>query len=353
MGVSLVYFDDDIEISRNRYQINLRRYYIENRDFISMTIREIRKNPFTGEWVIFSEVRQERPDRDKDFCPLCTGSEEVPTFTKPLRISNKYPALDSELEFKKYKHGDFWEKMTGHGNCELLVYTDKHQSKFIDMPIEEINQIFETWIQATKELAKDTSIKYVLPFENYGTDVGATLIHPHGQIYAFPFIPNHLKKEFDTIVEYKKKKNQCMVCNYVDQELAKDERIILQNQHLVVLIPYSAKYAYDIHIYPQRHVSYLHQCTRIEMVEMMDAILKLIRALNQLFAKEISYSLSLHQGPVNTKESMASHMYFKLHTPQRNIKSKKLLGAVETCGETFINGLLPETAVARLKNIIL
>ena len=68
---------------------------------------------------------------------------------------------------------------------------------------------------------------------------------------------------------------------------------------------------------------------------------------------EISYSLSLHQGPVNTKDSMASHMYFKLHTPQRNPQSKKLLGAVETSGETFINGILPETAVARLKNILM
>ena len=318
-----------------------------------MTVREIRKNPFTGEWVIYSEIRQERPDRDKSYCPLCTGSDEVPSFTKPLRISNKYPALDSEVEFKKYKHGEFLERMTGHGICELLVYTDKHQSKFINMPTEEINQIFEKWIQATKELANDSSIKYVLPFENYGTDVGATLIHPHGQIYAFPFIPNLLKKEFDAIVEYKKNKNQCMICNYLDQEQAKDERIIYQNQHLVALIPYFAKYAYDVQIYPKRHVSYLHQCTRIEMVEMIEIILKLIRALNQILETEISYSLSLHQGPVNTKDSMSAHMYFKLHTPQRNTQSKKLLGAVETSGETFINGTLPETAVARIKNIIM
>jgi len=325
----------------------------KSRDFISMTVREIRKNPFTGEWVIFSEIRQERPDRDKAFCPLCTGSEEVPSFTKPLRISNKYPALSSEVEYKKYKHGEFLEKMTGHGNCELLVYTDKHQSKFIDMPTEEINQIFEKWIQATKELAKGSSIKYVLPFENYGTDVGATLIHPHGQIYAFPFIPNLLKKEFDTIVEYKKKKNQCMICNYIDQEQAKDERIIYQNQHLTALIPYFAKYAYDVRIYPQRHVSYLHQCTRIEMVEMTEVILKLIRALNQILEMEISYSLSLHQGPVNTPDSMASHMYFKLHTPQRNTQSRKLLGAVETSGDTYINGILPETAAAQLKDILM
>ena len=250
-----------------------------------MTTREIRRNPFTGEWIIYSEIRQERPDREKVFCPLCTGSEEVPTFAKPTRIPNKYPALSTDIEFKKYKLGDFHEKMNGYGNCELLVYTDIHNAKFIDLSVEEIKKILETWIQATKTLSQDTSIKYILPFENYGINVGASLIHPHGQIYAFPFIPNGIKSEFDTIVAYRKKNNHCMICGYLEQEQVKAERIIFENQHVIALIPYFAKYAYDAIIYPRRHISYLHQCTRIEMDAMIAVVIETIKAMNEILEK--------------------------------------------------------------------
>jgi galactose-1-phosphate uridylyltransferase len=75
--------------------------------------------------------------------------------------------------------------------------------------------------------------------------------------------------------------------------------------------------------------------------------------LNLIFKKEVSYSLSLHQGPVNEEGTTAYHLYFKLHTPQRNTKSKKLLGAVETSSATYINGTLPETATAKLRNLIM
>ena len=314
-----------------------------------MTTREIRKNPFTNEWIIFSETRQTRPDREKGFCPLCTGSEEVPDFTKPLRIPNKFPALSFEEEHKKSKKGDFELKIGGYGRCELIVYTDIHNAKFVDLTEEEIMQIFEQWMGATKEFSQNRDLKYVLPFENYGPEVGATLIHPHGQLYAYPFVPNYIQSEFDTINQYKKTHGSCMICDYIASEIESEKRIINQDSSIVNIVPYFARYAYDMFIYPKRHVNFLHQCTRTEFLSLITCIRKSILALNDVFKKEISYSLSLHQAPMNVKGSSNYHLYFKLHTPQRNVKSHKLLGAVETSTMTYINGTLPETAAKKLR----
>ncbi len=318
-----------------------------------MTSREIRKNPFTGEWVIFSEKRQARPDRKEGECPLCVGSEEVPSFTKPLRLDNKFPALSTEGEIKRHKMGEFYEKMNGYGICQLVVYTDKHDSEFLSLSPDNIMQIFEVWMTATKENSLNPSLKYILPFENYGTDVGATLVHPHGQIYAFSFIPNEIKREFDTIQQYREKNKECMVCNYISEELDKDVRVVYHDESVIALIPFYAKYAYDVYIYPKRHYNFLHQGTRSEFNSMIDLLPKLIAALNRIFKKEVSYSLSLHQAPLNTKNSSFYHLYFKLHSPQRNTSSLKLLGAVETSTGTFINGILPENAAAKLRKIMM
>ncbi len=314
-----------------------------------MSQREIRKNPFTDEWIIYSEARQARPDRKKDSCPLCSGSPEVPEFTEPIRIPNKFPALEIGKEPKKISSGEFQIKMSNYGRCDIVVYTNEHNFKFIDLSDEEIFQIFQTWISATKEFNLDKNIKYILPFENYGEDVGATLIHPHGQIYGFPVIPNLVEKEFDSIKQFKEKNNSCMVCNYIEEEKEKEERIIFHDINLVALVPYFARHAFDVFVYPNRHVNFLHQCTRSEMNSFVSTIKQTITSLNSIFEKEISYSLSLHQSPLNTQGSNMFHLYFKLHTPQRNIKSLKLLGAVETSTMTYINGMLPEIAANKIR----
>ncbi len=314
-----------------------------------MTVREIRKNPFTNEWIIYSESRQTRPDREEGFCPLCTGSTEVPNFSQPLRIPNKFPSLSSDEELRKSKKGEFQQKMNGYGTCELVVYTDVHNAKFIDLTLDEIMLIFERWMEASKEFSSNKNIKYILPFENYGPEVGATLIHPHGQLYAYPFVPNSVQKELDSILQYKEKNNACMVCDFISSEIQDEKRIIFQDENIVVLIPYFARYAYDVFIYPRRHVSFLHQCTRIELTNMISCLRQSIVALTDVFQKDVSYSLSLHQAPVNVKGTSYYHLYFKIHTPQRNLKSLKLLGAVETSTMTYINSTLPETASSNLR----
>ncbi len=314
-----------------------------------MTNPEVRWNPLTKEYVIYSPKRQSRPDRDEVKCPFCEGSEEVPIFEKIMRLPNKFPSLSQDLECQRYKVNDFHEKITGYGKCEVVVYTKNHEGKFSDLSNGEILSIFENWIQATKEISSDQHIKYILPFENYGKDVGASLHHPHGQIYAFPFIPSDVKKELESLAEYQSEKKSCLICDILKQELLERDRVVIENDYIVAIVPFYAKYSYDLYIYPKRHHSFLHQSTRRELEAYVEFVPQAIKALNSILKQEVSYSLSLHQQAVNSKGSSNFHFYFKLHTPQRNSKSLKLLGAVETATNVFINGTLPEDAAKQYR----
>ncbi len=315
-----------------------------------MSNPEIRYNPFTDEWIIYSPKRQDRPNRNKDECPFCPGSEEIPEFKGPLRLPNKYPSLNTTVSTLKVLMGKFHKKAGGYGKSEIVIYTDKHDAKFVDLNKEEILEIFNIWMEATKDITKDQKIKYVLPFENYGKAVGASIIHPHGQIYGLSFVPKLIETEINVIDEYFKKEKKCMVCEYLLIEQQNKSQIIYEDNYIEALVPYFSQYAYDIFIYPKRHYGDFRQSTRRELESFAFLLPKCILALNKHFKKEISYSLSLHQKPFNCNKQFRYHLYFKIHTPQRNSNSEKLLGAVETSTGTFINGTLPEDAAMNIRN---
>ncbi len=305
---------------------------------------ELRYNPILNEWIIYAPKRQKRPDRDITKCPFCEGSEEIPVFNGPVRIKNKFPALDKKFSTYKEEKALWKIKKGAYGTCEVLVYSAKHDLRFSELEKCEVNVILKEFVNATKEFSKDKKIKYILPFENYGKDVGASIIHPHGQIYGFSFIPQIIQNEIKLSKKYYKKHKTCLTCAIIDNELNDKKRIVYENEQLIVFIPYYAQYAYDLYVYPKRCYGYLGESSKEELEAFSIILPKIVKALTIMFGQEVSYSLSLHQAPLNYRGAIPYHMYFKLHTPQRNPNSLKILGAVETSLGVFINGTLPETA---------
>ncbi|MHA1197087.1 MAG: hypothetical protein ACTSSM_13425, partial [Promethearchaeota archaeon] len=130
-------------------------------------------------------------------------------------------------------------------------------------------------------------------------------------------------------------------------------RIVFENQFLIAVVPYSARYAYDLYIYPKRCYGQLEESTKEELIAFAKLLPRLVKSLSKIFDKEVSYSLSLHQKVFNFSEiPNIYHMYFKLHTPQRNKQSLKILGAVESSLGVFINGTLPEEAAKEYKKAL-
>ncbi|MHA1204295.1 MAG: galactose-1-phosphate uridylyltransferase, partial [Candidatus Heimdallarchaeaceae archaeon] len=218
-----------------------------------MTENELRYNYFFDEWIIYAPKRQRRPDRKKDYCPFCKGSDEIgANINEPIRLDNKFPSLSLDEDFWVKEEDTLHKSRSAYGKCEILVYSAEHNKKFHELKVDEILSIFEKWIEATKQLTKDEKIKYVLPFENFGQDVGASIVHPHGQIYAFSFVPHTIRNELGKIKEFISKEKTCMTCKYLDFEKKISSRIVFENQFLIAVVPYSARYAYDLYIYPKR-----------------------------------------------------------------------------------------------------
>jgi len=319
-----------------------------------MTDNELRYNYFLDEWIIYAPKRQGRPDRKKDYCPFCKGSDEIGVnINEPIRLCNKFPSLSLNEGFWSKEEDALYKSRSAYGKCEVLVYSAEHSKKFHELNVDEILSIFEKWIEATKQLTKNEKIKYILPFENFGQDVGASIVHPHGQIYAFSFVPHTIQNELKKIKEFIIQEKTCMTCKYLDFEKKTNSRIVFEDQFLIAVVPYSAQYAYDLYIYPKRCYGQLEESTKEELIAFAKLLPRIVKSLSKIFGKEVSYSLSLHQKVFNLSEiPNIYHMYFKLHTPQRNKQSLKILGAVESSLGVFINGTLPEEATKEYKKAL-
>ncbi|RLG10921.1 galactose-1-phosphate uridylyltransferase, partial [Candidatus Pacearchaeota archaeon] len=225
-------------------------------------------------------------------------------------MDNKFPSLSLEVDYWSKEEDQLYKSKSAYGKCEVLVYSADHNIKFHELKVDEILSIFEKWIEATKQLKEDKKIKYILPFENFGKDVGASILHPHGQIYAFSFVPHTVQNELRKIEDFFKKENACMICKYLEIEKKTDLRVVFENEFVIAVVPFSAQYAYDLYIYPKRCYSQLEESRQEELVSFANLLPKLVKSLFVIFGKEVSYSLSLHQKVFNFPESPnIYHMY--------------------------------------------
>jgi Galactose-1-phosphate uridylyltransferase len=175
---------------------------------------ELRWHPFLKEWVIVAGKVQERPVLPaRNACPLCYGGVEVP---KPFDIAvfeNRYPSLTKETPDIIPWEDDLYKLEGGRGVCEVVLYTMDHDSSMSRMPLEQIEKLVLVWEDRYKDLGSLDFIKYVFIFENRGEIIGVSLHHPHGQIYAFPYIPPIIEKEIKSSNEFYNQKNKCLFCS--------------------------------------------------------------------------------------------------------------------------------------------
>src|SRR5687767_10864264 len=203
---------------------------------------ELRKDPVTGRWVIIATERAKRPaqyaklaeERKGGFCPFCPGNErstppEVlsyrPTSTGKdtegwwLRtVPNKFPALKQEGALKRSGEG-MYDRITGYGAHEVLIESPDHDHTFADLGDEQVQEIIWAMRDRCVELKKDTRMRYILVFKNWGREAGASLEHPHCQIIALPIVPKRVQEEIAGAQKYYDYKDRCVFCDMISQEL--------------------------------------------------------------------------------------------------------------------------------------
>ncbi|MCY3413972.1 MAG: hypothetical protein INQ03_20180 [Candidatus Heimdallarchaeota archaeon] len=281
-------------------------------------------NPLSVEHVIIAPHRKKRPFQEKVVCPFCIGAPEVPEeINHPISLPNKFPTLSMD-----YPHAK--------GICEVILYSSNH-----DIPLSQRSELFvqeviKHWIKRSKEISSIQEIEYIFIFENYGKDIGVSLEHPHGQLYAFPILPRVIRDKLDAIQE------NCPFCN--DSLSHKIE----EGEYFVVSVPNYSKWPFELNIYPQKHIGKLMELGEDQIRELSILLKKSLQILDNRYDHKVPYILSVFQAPVHQD---GFHLHIELISPQINNDRLKYRAGIETSLGIFINSLEPEQVATEIRDI--
>ena len=317
---------------------------------------ELRWNPLLGEWVATATQRQDRtflpPD---DYCPLCPTKPrgfptEVPELDYDIVVfENRFPSLKTVLDLPTVSSSELYPVRPSQGVCEVVLYSPNHSSSLAVEPVEQIHKLVRVWTDRFRELGSLDFVKYVFIFENKGEAIGVTLHHPHGQIYAYPFVPPKIKTELKQFAKHHRASGRCLLCDVLVEEKGNGRRLVAENDSFLAAIPFFARWPYETHIYSKRHFQALSDMSEIETKDLA-AILKMVLvALDGLFEISLPYMMVMHQRPVDGQPYDFYHFHIEFYPPMRSANRLKYLAGSETGAGMFINDTLPEEKAAELR----
>ncbi|WP_298310377.1 UDP-glucose--hexose-1-phosphate uridylyltransferase [uncultured Aquimarina sp.] len=288
-----------------------------------------RFNILTGEWVLVSPHRTKRPWQGKteelskiskisydEDCYLCPGNKRAsgdinPNYQKPFSFINDFSALLSEVPNEKVEIG-LLRAEAEMGICKVVCFSPNHGLTLPIMKVKEIASVIELWKHEFSVLGSMKDINYVQIFENKGAIMGCSNPHPHGQIWAQKSIPEEVKKKTIRQKEYWDTHKKSLLLTYLDQELEHKERILIENNHFVALVPYWAIWPYETMIIPKRNIQRIGQLTKEEVVSYAEIIKQLTTKYDNIFKTSFPYSAGIHQAPTDglNHEEWQMHMAF-------------------------------------------
>jgi UDPglucose--hexose-1-phosphate uridylyltransferase len=290
---------------------------------------ELRWHPLLEQWVVVSGHRQDRPQMPQDWCPFCPGSGRVPESYDVHLYPNDFPAFSLS-------------DPAALGVCDVVLYGPEHNRLPSELPAEQWEKVVGLWTRRTEELESDARLKYVAVFENTGEAVGVTMPHPHGQIYAFPFVPPRQEREWKAFRAFEEREKECLYCKILRDEQCEGARIVAENSGFVAFAPYFARFPYETQIYSRRHFRGLSGMTVAEASGLAAILLRMRRKYDRLFGFPMPLMMNLHQ---------TAHFYVEFLPLQRSPNKLKYLAAVESGMGSFLNDVVPEEAAAALRAV--
>ena len=322
---------------------------------------ELRWHPFLEQWVITATHRQERtflpPD---DFCPLCpTQPGGFPTEIPAERFDvvvfdNKFPSLQSPPPPPAVAGTALTPVLPAGGRCEVVVYSPDHRAALATMALPRIEHLLRVWRDRYLELAADPAIRYVMIFENKGQEVGVTLHHPHGQIYAFPFVPPIPQQELAASKAHRARTGRCLLCDVLAGEREDGRRVVLEGERFVAWVPFHARWPYETYLAPTAHQRSMAEWTEADVADLAAVLKGLLLKFDALFGRPFPYMMVIHQAPADGGAGGAGagdcHLHFEFYSPLRTAEKLKFLAGCESGAGTFINDTLPEERAAALRS---
>jgi UDPglucose--hexose-1-phosphate uridylyltransferase len=321
-------------------------------------VSELRWHPFLEQWVITATHRQDRTFLPPDgYCPLCpTRPGGFPTEIPGDRFDmvvfeNKFPSLQGAPPPPAVTGTPLQPVEPAAGLCEVVVYSPDHQGGLGSMPLQRIRHLIRVWRDRYLELGRDPGIRYVMIFENRGEEVGVTLHHPHGQIYAFPFVPPIPARELAASRAHRARTGRCLLCDTIGEERADGRRLVLEGRRFVAYVPFHARYPYETYLAPKEHQPSMAEWTAADVEDLAVVLKGLLLKFDALFSRPFPYIMVCHQAPTDGADHPEYHLHFEFYPPLRTATKLKYLAGCEAGAGNFIMDKLAEESAAELRRV--
>jgi len=315
----------------------------------------LRWQPLRGEWVVYAGHREDRtflpPPAYDPLAPTTPGSSptEVPDGDWDVAVfDNRFPSLVPDAHDAPAAIVD---TRPARGVCEVVVYTRDAAGALATLPLWHVELLLEVWADRSRDLGERDDVQLVFPFENRGVEVGATLRHPHGQIYAYPVVPPIVARELAQQRDHLARHGRGLLEALVEAELEDGRRMLYAGEHAVAFVPVCARYAYEVWVAPRRPVPDLPALGADVRADLARALKTVLLKYDGLWDRPMPYVMVFHQAPTDGEAHPEAHVHVELYPPYRSAGRLKYLAGSEIGAGVFTNDSVPEEKAAELRAV--
>jgi len=328
-----------------------------------------RLNILTGDWVLVSPHRSQRPWQGQvekiaaesrpaydPTCYLCAGNQRAngefnPPYDKSFVFKNDFSALLEETPLGEFNEQDLFVAESQRGICKVISFSPRHDLTLAELPPADIKAVIDLWQEEFNSLRQESWIKYIQIFENKGAIMGCSNPHPHGQIWAQSNLPVELVKESARQKEYFAQHGKTLLSAYLESELAKAERIVIDGEHFVALVPFWATWPFETIVISKRAVADISFFTEAEKNDLALVLRELTTRYDNIFNTSFPYSAGMHQAPVNSGDFPEWHWHMHFYPPLlRSATVKKFMVGYEMLAGPQ-RDITPELAAQQIKEV--
>ena len=351
-GREILYFDDDAHPREHPTE--------DPRDLPPVSTRsQLRYDALLGEWVVIASHRQSRtflPPADQ--CPLCPSRDgrhtEIPDSCYQVVVfENRFPSLSTGVDRDLPPHAPGAPATLlrpGFGRAEVVVFTDEHDRVFAELGPERARLVVDVWAERTEELSRLDGVAYVFPFENHGEEIGVTLSHPHGQIYAYPYVPPRVTKLLASVRRAREEQGGDLFAEVVSAERV-GPRVVTANEHWTAFVPAASRWPYEVQFFPTSRVPDLPALDDAQRDGFVEVYLDVLGRFARRFDTPMPYIASWNQAPVaEAREDWWLHL--QLFSIRRAPGKLKYLAGSESGMGAFITDTNPEDIAEQLRAVV-
>ena len=315
----------------------------------------LRWHPLRGEWVAYATHRQQRTFRPPAaYNPLAETTDpshptELPAGDYDVAVfENLFPAFTSAAHDPPQTSV---ATSVATGSCEVVVFTRDPTASLGSLPLDHIELIIGVWADRYQELGKRAEVKYVYIFENRGAEVGVTLSHPHGQIYAYPFIPPIPARELDNSDRFRATQGDDLLVRLISDELTSGARVLYDGPHVAAFVPVFARYPYEVWIAPRDRIASISDLNCDARADFARALKTVLLKYDGLWQRPFPYIMAMHQAPTDGSPHPEAHLHVEFYPAYRMRDRLKFLAGSEIGAGVFTADTDPDDTAAELRAV--